>query len=321
MAPNTAIVFGPTGGVGSVVARTAHELGASKVILAMRDPQKAIPSLNDLEQQKIGAFERVQADLMQPETVRSAVEKTSAKNAFIYASFGSQDGMRGTIEALKSGGVDFVVMLSSFGVQGSAKDVQQSQLVPFAHARVEVNLEEVFGKGHFIAVRPCWFTSNIQWSTKQLVNGNKQVKILYPDVDFDWICPEDIGGVSAALLVKGPSEVKSADGQSTVVYLCGPQLLSQKEAASRFAKKAGMELNILGVDEEEGKQMYVAGGMPEPVANYLVANQTKRVQGEYTLYEDPIYGEARGNVQRFTGKEPMQFDEWLDRHHAMLIPA
>lgn len=101
------IIFGPTGNVGSVAALTAAQLGA-KVVLAMRDTQKAIPDLN-ADEEISGSFERVQADLTQPETVISAVNKTQAKSAFIYLNFGMPDGMKATIQALKSSGIEFVV--------------------------------------------------------------------------------------------------------------------------------------------------------------------------------------------------------------------
>lgn len=76
------LVFGPTGNVGSIVACTAQQQGA-KVFLAMRDTGKPIPSLSAL-QESDGGFERVQADLMDPVSVRSAVEKTKATAAFVY---------------------------------------------------------------------------------------------------------------------------------------------------------------------------------------------------------------------------------------------
>ena len=100
------IVFGPTGQIGSAAAKTALEQGA-KVWLAMRDTSKVVPGLEN-DQEAATTIDRVQADLQKPETVKHAVEASGAKRAFIYLAHGSSDSMRATIEALKSGGVEFV---------------------------------------------------------------------------------------------------------------------------------------------------------------------------------------------------------------------
>ena len=134
MASNTVIVFGPTGGVGSVVAIAAHENGA-KVVLAMRDTSKSIPGLSS-EHESSGSYERVQADLLNAESVSNAVRSTSAKSAFIYLAHGAPDHMRKTIEALKDGGIEFVVFLSSFTVDGKLEDIPQTEIISWMHAGV-----------------------------------------------------------------------------------------------------------------------------------------------------------------------------------------
>ena len=121
------IVFGPTGAVGSATARTAAELG-SHVVLAMRNIEKSIPGL-DAAAEKQGSFERVQADLTQPDTVRDAVTKTGAKYAFIYLAHGSPDHMKSTIVALKDAGVVEVMFLSSFTIQVCQNCLQQRTLL------------------------------------------------------------------------------------------------------------------------------------------------------------------------------------------------
>ena len=75
------IVFGPTGQVGSVAARTAAEHGV-KVWLAMRDTNKIIPGLTeDLE--RTGGFHGIQTKLRELKSVTQAVKISGAKSAFI----------------------------------------------------------------------------------------------------------------------------------------------------------------------------------------------------------------------------------------------
>jgi NAD(P)-dependent dehydrogenase (short-subunit alcohol dehydrogenase family) len=119
MPSNKTIVFGPTGYVGSATAHTAHDRGA-EVVLAMRDPSKPIRGL--LSPELPAGFKKIQADLADPSSVHTVVTTTGAKHAFIYLVFGSPDSMRSTIEALKSGGIDFVVFLSSAWITASTAD-------------------------------------------------------------------------------------------------------------------------------------------------------------------------------------------------------
>lgn len=107
------IVFGPTGQVGSVAARTAAEHGA-KAWLAMRDTNKSVLGLTkDL---KAGGIYRIQTDLQEPETLSQAVKTSGAKCAFIYLVHGASDHLKGTIAAMKAAGIEFVVFLSSFTI-------------------------------------------------------------------------------------------------------------------------------------------------------------------------------------------------------------
>lgn len=156
MAP--VIIFGPTGNIGSVTSKTAAEQGA-EVYLAMRDTSKEIPGLDE----KAGTFKRIQADLTNPDSVKEAVKSSGAKRAFFYSAHGSPDHMRSTIEAMKDGGIELPIFLSSFTVAGDGaklREVPQSELIPYLHAQVEIQLEEVYGLGNFVAVRPGGFATN-----------------------------------------------------------------------------------------------------------------------------------------------------------------
>jgi uncharacterized protein YbjT (DUF2867 family) len=307
MAAPSTIIFGPTGGVGSAAARATQERGA-KVFLAMRDPKKPVPGL-DVEQERQGGFERVQADLTNPDSIKAAVTKTGAKRAFIYLVHGSADHMKSTIVNLKSAGIEFVVFLSSFGVKDDPRSILPSEFISYAHAQVEINLEEVFGATSYVAVRPAWFASNIVPYEKSIRSG--EVRIPFADVQFDWISPMDIGSVCGTLLAKGPS---SAGGKSFLI-LCGPELLSQKDAATMIGKTVGKEVNVIDVGEEEGQQIFTQEhGMPEPVAKYLL-NVMKgtdvRTRGPF---QGPVYEEAASNIQKVLERPPMRFQEWVNHN-------
>lgn len=308
MASTTAIVFGPTGHVGSVTARTAQQLGA-KVALAMRDPQKPIRGLTSA-QEKAGGFERVQADLTKPETIEAAVRATGAKRAFIYLAHGTPDHMKQTIQTLKASGIEFVVFLSSLSVQGDIRKIPPTSFIPFAHAQVEISLDEIFGSDGYIALRPGYFSTNVDWWVGMIREG--EVKIAYPDAKFDWISPEDIGKAAGMLLVKGIRAVEGAEEHNSIP-LCGPKLVSQREAACIFGKALGKDIKVTELDEEEAVKNMSNIGVPEFVAKTLVKAMGAKERGEDGA--DPFGGEtykkAAANLQKYAGRAS-SLEEWTE---------
>ena len=301
MASRKVIVFGPTGAVGSSVARTAAELGAD-VVLAMRDTNKSISGLSS-DAEKQGKFERIQADLTKPDTVKDAVTKTGAKYAFFYLAFGAPNGMKTTVEALKSAGIESVVFLSSFTVRGKLQDIQQSELIPWAHAQVELSLTEVFGEDAFVPLRPGSFSSNNMQYKQGLTDG--LVKIMGPDAQVDNIVPEDIGRVGGTVLAKG------LEGKDRIIYLYGEELLSQKDTVEVMAKVLGKSPKIQESSDEEAIEMFKKRGIPEPLMDYMIRQSRATPSGGINIFGYSVEKEDLKNVHRYTGKKFTTFEEWM----------
>ncbi|KAK4034181.1 NAD(P)H azoreductase [Parachaetomium inaequale] len=301
MSPPNVIVFGPTGGVGSSTALTAHLTGA-RVSLAMRDPSKPIPALTGPHPT---AFTRVQADLTDPASVRAAVTATAAKHAFIYLTFGTADNMAGAVTALKDAGVEFVVFLSSSGIRGEARDVQPAEFISWQHARVEMVLEEVFGAGGYVAVRPGYFATNLLQYREQVAKGGV-VRMPYPGAPFDFVVPEDIGRVCGNLLVKG------AQGAKGVVTLYGPQLVPQGEVLKAVGKALGKELEVEGfADDEEAVKFVMGNGLPEAGARFLVRAFKDSAEGR-DVPDAREREEAVANILKYGGQEATTVDKWVE---------
>jgi uncharacterized protein YbjT (DUF2867 family) len=307
MTSHKVIVFGPTGAVGSAAARTAHDLGA-RVVLAMRDTKKTIPGL-DAEKEKQGNFERIYADLTQPDTVRDAVKQTGTKYAFIYLAHGSPDHMKSTIEALKMEGIQLVVFLSSFTIQGDLEAIQPSEVISFLHAQVEINLREIFGVDGFVAARPGSFATNTLQYKLGLQEG--LVKIHGPDEKVDCIVQEDIGRVCGTVLANGPRDWERA------IYLYGPKLLPQTEVVEILARVLGKSVKIEAADEKDAYKMLVeVRGVPAPIAKYLV-NQVEESMSNAernTVFGYPVSEEQLSNIQKYTGKNATTFEEWAEQN-------
>ncbi|KAL2824931.1 hypothetical protein BDW59DRAFT_146915 [Aspergillus cavernicola] len=306
MSPRNVIVFGPTGGVGSAVARAAHSHGA-KVFLAMRNTSKSIPGLAATGEQA-GRYERVQADLNNPDSIQAAVTKTGATYAFIYSALGtSPDHMRSTAEALKAANIEFVVLLSSFGIQGDIRAIQPDDFIAYEHAQVEISLEDVFGPQGYVAVRPAFFASNSLWWRKQILEDG-EVKWAFPDLKFDFISPEDIGAICGTILAGAVG-----DGQENPVFLVGPEKdLSVADAIGVLGQVVKKPVTVTKVSPEEGLQVMMAkSGLPESVAKILTESFAK-ASGNQGILHAPQTPELRANIEKYLKRPATRFSEWAE---------
>jgi nucleoside-diphosphate-sugar epimerase len=301
MAP-TVLVFGPTGNVGSIVARIAHGHGA-KVILAMRDTQKSIPGLSQQEESS-GGFERIQADLEQPETVLAAAKKSGATAAFIYLAHHSDDHMKATITALKEGGVKFLVFLSSFtcGPFPDLSKVTPIDRIPYLHATVEMELEEIYGTENFVALRAGAFATNTLWWKDGIDAG--EVVLDSPETKMDYITNDDMGIVGGNILVNGPK-----DGQH-IVYLYGPELVAQKDAVAIVLQGIGKEM----VWEEKNGTIEASSGVVR------VTVGKPRQLGEWFKKAYLNHEEGVGNARKYAGHPSMGLNEWVGKNKGRFSP-
>ncbi|KAL4986178.1 hypothetical protein BDW68DRAFT_189034 [Aspergillus falconensis] len=284
--PRKVIVFGATGDVGSAAARTAHSHGA-KVFLALRNVSKPVPGLTATEERNAG-YERVQADLTQPDSVRNAVSKTGATHAFIYAALGvSSDHLFSTAEALKAGGIELVVLLSSFTVQGDIRAIQPSDFIGYAHARVELNS---------------------RWWQKQIVEDG-EVRWAFPDLKLDYISPDDIGAVCGTILA-GAFEGE----HETSVFLSGPETdLSVADAIEIIGRAINKPVKSTKISTDENILVMVEkSGTPEPLARILTDSFAQQNENQGIMRADTP--EIRANIERYLKRPATRFSEWVERN-------
>ncbi|KAG6361843.1 hypothetical protein INS49_010072 [Diaporthe citri] len=302
------IVFGPTGAVGGSTALEASKRGA-KVWLAMRNTSKAIAEI-PADAEKSGKFERVQADLTDPDSVATAVKKSGAKAAYLYLIFGSHDHMRGSLKAMKDAGVESVVFLSSVSV-GPGKDLRSFPPEPFigySHAQVELALEEI-GFPYVTALRPANFASN--YYNMGLDKSEKPAKanITCEDTLVDNIVPSDIGAVGGAVLVERPSDGKE------IIFLCGPDHVTLEEAWATIKGVSGrddIDTTPLGAEEWLAR---MSRHTPLPLAKELLQAYEKWRDPEAMLPRAE-FQQAVANIKKFTGREPTKFADYIEAQKA-----
>ncbi|KAJ5460542.1 uncharacterized protein N7458_002094 [Penicillium daleae] len=289
--PNNVIIFGPSGDVGSATALQAYQEGA-KVTLAMRDPTKHLPSLTGID------VDRVQADLTDPETIKTAVRQSGAKCAFIYAILGTSDHMRASIEALKEAGIEMPVLLSSYSIQSNIRSLSPDDHVPWVHAQVEISLEEVYGKNGFVAVRPNHFASNILWFKAGIQAG--EVRHANPEAEYDWISPDDVGRVCGSILARGLKE--------RVVWLMGSEKMALRDAIKIVTHTFEREIKVTRITAEEALDEFQRHGTPEGTARWIVRYITEDAGYEF---KTPVFEEAASNILKYTHRAPARFDQWV----------
>lgn len=300
------IIFGPTGAVGGSAALEASKRGA-KVWLAMRNTSKTIEEIpQDLE--KSGKFERVQADLSDQESVAAAIKKSGAKAAYLYLIFGSPDHMRGSLQAMRDAGVEYVVFLSSMAVE-SGKDLRSfspEHFIGYSHAQVELALEEI-GFPYVTALRPASFASNHFNVILDKSAKPPKANIAYGDSLVDNIVPDDIGRVGGAVLVERPSNGKE------IIILWGPEIITMKDSWAIIKRVTGRDdFDTMPLGPEEWL-VKITQHTPLPVAKEILRLHDVGRNPEASLL-GPEHQKAVANIPKYSGKAPTKFEDYIEAH-------
>lgn len=303
---NKVLVFGPTGGTGRATALEAARRGA-QVWLAMRDTSKPILGVTKEKEAELG-FNRVQADLFDPVSIKEAVKSSGAMAAFVYMNLENQDHMRSTFEALKEAGICYVVLQSSAGIKGNLQDIPESDFIPWKHAQAEIALEET-GISHTV-IRPGYFASNLFWLLDEIRSG--EIDVFCPDAKFDYVVREDIGTVCGAVLAE-PKFQEGKEGKAAKpIYIIGPQLLTQKDAFATLSRVLGREIKIKEIPDVEGFVQKIPW-MPAPVARSIALNMEESKDSDKKY---PMFEEAAHNMLKYAGREGTKFVDWLEKNKA-----
>jgi hypothetical protein len=88
-------------------------------------------------------------------------------------------------------------------------------------------------------------------------------------------------------------------------------MLSQAEAVTAIAAALETSVEIKSIDEEEETKALVAGGFPDVVAKYVIGKLKDIAQGKPTGFELVDKDEAAVNFEKYSGRSPMKFEEWV----------
>lgn len=284
------LVTGATGNAGSQVVRELRERGES-VRAFVRDPEKARHLFGDGVELAIGDF----AD---PHSVRAAL--AGVENVLLSC---ADDPRRvewetRAIDAAAGAGVRRIVKLSTVAAEPGAS-------VAFWdwHGRVEQHLR-ASGVGAVI-LQSSFYMSNLFAAAEQ-VSRDGRLYAPAGDARIAMIDPRDVGAAAAAVLT-GAGE----DGQTHL--LTGPQAITYGHVAAELAAASGREVEFVDVPDEGARRGMIEAGVPEFVADQLVAI--------FAMLRQGVAEQVTDTVETLTGTPPRRFAEFARDHSRLFEPA
>lgn len=269
------LVTGATGNVGAEVLRQLAEGGHPVRGLTRRPPDRA------------GPVELVAGDLTRPDSLRAAARGVNA--VFLLA---GQPDPPGLLAALRSAGVERVVLLSSGAVVGGDLDnyVVRYNVVSEAAVR-DSGLQ-------WTVLRPSGFMSNALAWAEQLGRSDV-VQEPFAAVPVAVVDPADIGAVAVLAL--------TADGHAGRSYrLTGPQALTPADRLQVLGEVLGRRLR-LDPEPDAVARSRMAATMPPDV-----------VEAFFRFFVAGEYDDSRvtPTVADLLDRAPRTFADWARAHTA-----
>jgi uncharacterized protein YbjT (DUF2867 family) len=279
----TVLVTGATGNVGAAVVR---ELRARDVATRafVRDGGKAAARIGEDVELAIG-------DFSDPGSIEGALAGVDR----VFLACGNVPGQveheRAVIDAAARAGVERIVKLSANGAEpGSPLSFWDW------HGRIENHL--VHAGLPTVLLRPNNYLSNLFASTEMIAQTDK-LFVPAGDARVAMIDPGDVAAVAVASLTE--------DGHEGHTYvLSGPEALSYSDVAAALSEATGRGVEYVSVTDEEARQGMRQAGIPDFVAEFLVALLGALRAGAQAVPTD--------TVRAVTGREPRGVAEFVHEH-------
>lgn len=126
---------------------------------------------------------------------------------------------------------------------------------------------------------------------------------------MDNIVPGDIGAVGGAVLVERPSNSKE------VIFLCGPELITLKDAWAIIKKVSGRDDFDTTPLDTDAWLARISRDTPLPLAKELLRTYDEGRDPE-ALMPTSEFQQAVANIKKFSGREPTKFEDYIEAHKA-----
>ncbi len=284
------LVTGATGNIGSKVVA---ELQKQNVLVRafVRDPNKARAMLGEKVELSMGDFADVNS-------VRRALENTHS--VFLACSNDPRQVEYETnlIDAAVAAGVRRIVKLSALGAEVGS---------PVAfwdwHGKIEQHLRRAAIPS--VILQPSFSMTNLFAAAEEI----RHQGMLFAPAEgarISMIDPHDVASAAAVALSS-----EGHDGQTYV--LTSSEAITYEHVARKLSAATGQTISFVAVPDEAAKQAMIATGLPEFVAEQIVAVFGALRQGAYDQTSNAVYN--------LTGQMPRSFAQFAHDHASFFQPA
>ncbi len=284
----TLLVTGAAGKFGRIAVEELLARGATKVIAGTRDPAK----LADLAARGV--------------TVRKVDFDDAASLASGFAGVDrvliiSTDGIgkrvaqqSAAVAAAKAAGVKHIVYTSAPAARPNADAGLAAEHFWTEVAIGQSGLDFTILRNHMYA------ENNLMSAAHEVASG--QLFGLIGDRGTSYVTRTDAARTAAGALL-------AAEGQS-VLDVTGPAPVTNNDRASLYTQATGKTVSSIAITPPELTAGMVAAGLPQGFAQALVAFQVDAVIG--------YHGAVTDTVERFSGRKPQAFADFVTENRAAL---
>lgn len=284
----TLLVTGASGNLGRLAVEELLARGATRVIAGTRDPSK----LEDLAAKGAEIRKLDFDDASTLSTALAGVERLLIVSTDAVGRRAEQQ--KAIITAAKTAGVKHIVYTSA----PAARPDADAGLNP-EHFWTEV---EIAASGlDFTILRNHMYAENTLADAGHVISSG-QLFGLIGDRGTSYVTRSDAAKTAAGALL-------DAEGK-TVEDVTGAAPITNVERAELFAKLTGKPVQVVAITPPQLQQGLVAAGLPEGFAGALVAFQRDAVTGHHGVVTD--------TVERYTGKKPTTFADFITANKAAL---
>jgi uncharacterized protein YbjT (DUF2867 family) len=283
------LVTGATGTVGRHVVRALQDRGFGPRAF-VRDPERAAEMLGPDVELASGDF----ADRSSLEAALEGIDRVFLACGNVPTQVGHECA---AIDAARAAGVGRIVKLS--GPRPAA-----GSPIPFErwHAQVERYL---IGSGiPWVLLRPCTYMTNLLMHA-DAVRHTGRLMAPAAGAEIAFVDPRDVAASAAAALAE--------DGHEGSAYaLTGPEAIGYERIARELSEATGRPITYVDVPESDARQGMVAAGLPQDVADAILAI--------FAVQRTGVMARTSETVLALTGREPRTFARFA-REHAELFGA
>jgi uncharacterized protein YbjT (DUF2867 family) len=280
------LVTGATGTVGAHVVRALRDRGVSARAL-VRDPDRAVDVLGADVELAVGDF----ADRGSLDRALRGIDRLFLACGNVPAQVELECA---AIDAAQAARVGRVVKLS--GPHPAADSP-----VSFERGHHEI-------EGHLLAaglpsvvLRPYAYMTNVLMLHAQAVRATGTLFAPVGDGEIAFVDPRDVAAVAATALVE--------EGHAGWTYrVTGPEPLSYERVARELSAATGRPIAYVDVPAEAARDGMLQAGLPEPVADAILAVYAAQRAGAMAGITD--------TVATLTGREPATFARFAREHAA-----